>query len=153
MCLPNFIKFKKIPESNPIVGYRSWRVNIENPDNLISLYSDYNWNSNIGRHNVNNFNSGIYAYNFMYTDYYYNYYYNNNNNYYYNYGIIHQYGKVAIHKDGQRSEYCKIITLFTIRKSDAKGPKEFLDWIDNFNPVIEKLAKKYKCNTMHYQDF
>lgn len=73
----------------------------------------------------------------------YNYDYNiDYRNYYYIGGIIKQYGRVAIHKIGQRSEYAKINTLFTIRKSDASGQKEFLDWIDIFNQKVEDIAKK-----------
>ena len=29
MCLPDFIEFKDIPESNPLTGYRTWRKSME----------------------------------------------------------------------------------------------------------------------------
>lgn len=183
MCLPDFEKFDSISEANALTGYRNWRLSIENPINLISENQNYDWIRVIeGPHEVKDSNSGIYAYNNNYTYTYnnnnnnnynydnYNYYtytYNNTynnytyNNYIYTYnnnnysiaGIINQYGKVAIHKIGQRSEYARIITLFTIRESDAKGQEEFLDWIKKFNLFIAELAKKYECKTIHYQDF
>ena len=160
MCLPYFERFDNISEDDPLIGYRNWRLPISNPITLISENQKYDWIKVIeGPHEVKDSNSGIYAYNNYYNnDYnYYNYNYSYNYNYYYNCyniaGIIKQWGKVAIHKIGQRSEYAKIDTLFTIRESDAKGPKKFLDWIKNFNPVIEKLAKKYECKTISRQDF
>ncbi len=67
--------------------------------------------------------------------------------------MIEQYGRVAIHITGQRSEYAKIIKLFIIRKSDARGPQDFLDWIEKFNLIITELSKKYECKTIHWQDF
>ena len=75
------------------------------------------------------------------------------NNYYYIAGIIKQYGRVAIHKDGQRSEYAVIDTLFNIRESDAKGPKKFLGWIKEFNLTISNLSLKYECKIVSWQDF
>jgi hypothetical protein len=181
MCLPDFKRFEKIKESEALIGYRNWRLSGINPTTLISEYQDYRWNKIIeGPHIVKYNDSGIYAYNnnndynYNYNnDYNYNnsdhdnnnyYNYNNNNNYneynynyYYNYilyGVIKQYGRVAIHEVGQRSQYAEIKTLFTIRELDATGPKEFLDWIKfDFNPIIIELSKKYKCKTQHLQDF
>ena len=182
MCLPNFVEFKQIEESSPLIGYRNWRLDIENPIILQSENQNYLWDKVIeGPHLVTDSNSGIYAYknnnykNNNYNNYnYYNYYKNNNyynyyknsyyknsyynyyNYYYYNYsltGIISQYGRVAIHKIGQRSEYAKITKLFTIKESYANGPKEFLDWIDKFNLIILELSKRYECETIHWQDF
>src|SRR5688572_7186781 len=128
MCLTDFKEFKTIRKSNPLIGYRTWRLTREGV--LLSEYKDYKWKKTIeGPHKVTEKNSGIYAY-----------YYNYNNNYNYISGIIQQYGKIAIHSIGQRSSYAKIQTFFTIRKSDAIDPKEFLDWIDKFNSNIEKLA-------------
>ena len=147
MCLPDFIEYKQIDESSPLIGYRLWRLNINNPINLMSEHQNYNWNKTIeGPHEVTDSNSGIYAYN------------NNNNNYYNNnnysiFGIIKQYGKVAIHKTGQRSEYAKIDILFSIRELDAKGAEKFLDWIKEFNLIITNLSKEYECKTIHWQDF
>ena len=162
MCLPDFVEFKRVKKSEPIVGYRVWIVSIKDTLQLMSEAKEYVWQPSVGRHKVLESNSGIYAYNNNY-DYYnnynnnYDYYdnnnYDNNNYYYYIRGVIHQYGKVAIHQVGQRSEYAKIVTLFTIRESDARGPKEFLDWIRIFNQKVIGLAKMYKCNTIHYQDF
>lgn len=179
MCLPNFERFDNISEDKALVGYRSWRLSVKNPANLISEAQDYNWDKVIeGPHEVKDKDSGIYAYNnYNYYDnynnynYYYNYNYNNDNYYNYNYnyynydnynynydnykifGIINQYGKVAIHKIGQRSEYARITKFFTIRELDARGLEKFLIWIKNFNLIIIELAKKYECNTIHYQDF
>jgi hypothetical protein len=171
MCLPDFERFDNILESNPLIGYRNWRLIIKNPTILISENQDYNWNKVIeGPHKVKNSNSGIYAYNYYnnYNNYYNycNYYYNNYNynnyynycNYYYNNynynnnycisGVIKQYGRVAIHKIGRRSEYAKIDRLFTVRETDAKGPKEFLDWIKLFNLIVKNLAERYECETI-----
>ena len=78
-------------------------------------------------------------------------YYNYNN--YHLSGIIHQYGKVAIHKIGYRSEYAIIDSLFKIRESDAQGSKEFLEWIKKFNQKIDRIAEYYKCKTINWQDF
>jgi len=168
MCLPDFVEFKKIKKSEALIGYRNWWLNIKDSIKLKSDSRDYFWDKTIeGPHKVEKENSGIYSYNNYYNNFYnysnyynYNNNYNNYNNYYYNYknyynisGIIHQYGKVAIHRKGYRSQYAIINTLFTISESDAKGPKEFLDWIKVFNSNIETLAKKYKCKTEHYQDF
>jgi hypothetical protein len=188
MCLPNFERFEVIDESNPIIGYRKWRLSIENPIQLKSDYTDYNWTNVIeGPHEVTDKDSGIYSYNNYYNNYnneYYNYYYysnygyhyyynnrnyNNHNNFYYYYynnyynnynsncynvaGIIHQWGKVAIHKAGYRSEYAKVITLFTIKEPDVQRPGEFLEWIKKFNTIIQKLANKYEANTIPWQDF
>lgn len=164
MCLPNFVEFKQIEESNPVIGYRSWKIWIENPYILRSESRNYNQAKVIeGPHEVLENNSGIYSYNNNNYNYYNNYNNNNNNyNYYYSYnnnynyyigGIIHQYGKVAFHETGYRSEYAKVITLFTIRELDATGPPEFLGWIKKFNIIIKTLAEKYQANTIHYQDF
>ena len=155
MCLPNFKEFKRIPKNKSLIGFKSWRLNIKDPIELISESRDYKWNKIIeGPHQVKDVDSGIYAYNYNNNNYYNN---NYNNNYYYNNyyikGIIHQYGKTAIHKDGQRSQYAKIITLFTIRESDAAGPDKFIDWIKEFNQVINQLTLKYKANTIHFQDY
>jgi hypothetical protein len=152
-----------------------WNKVIEGPHEVLDSNSgidayNYNYYYNYNYNNYNNNNYNYYYYNN--NNYNYNYYnnnYNSNNNYYnnnYNYyhynnnyhyyniaGIIHQYGRVAIHKIGQRSEYAKIKTLFTIKESDAIGPKEFLCWISKFNLIIAELAKKYECDTIHYQDF
>jgi hypothetical protein len=68
-------------------------------------------------------------------------------------GIIKQYGRIAIHKIGQRSEYAKIEDIFTIRESDAKGPEKFIAWISNFNSHIKSIANRYNANTIHWQDF
>ena len=68
-------------------------------------------------------------------------------------GIILQWGKVAIHSEGQRSEYAKIDTLFTIQESDAIGPKEFLNWIKIFNKRVEDIANKYNAKVITWQDF
>ena len=173
MCLPDFKEFKQIDKSSPLIGYKTWR-NKKNSLILTSEYQDYSWNKLEGPHEVLEINSGIYAYNnynynynnysYNYSNYNYNYSYNNSHSNYSNYnysygnnyyisGIISQWGKVAIHSEGQRSEYAKVKTLFTIRKSDASGTKEFLDWIDIFNKHIEDIAKEYECNTIPYQDF
>ncbi len=146
MCLPNFKEFKQIDEKDAIIGHRIWRNSInENELVLRSEYLDHYWKSIEGPHEVREINSGIYAYN-------YNYNYNNYYNYNY-YGIVKQYGKVAIHLTGQRSEYAKIDTLFNIKLSDAKGPKEFLDWIELFNDKTDRIAEKYGCKVISYQDF
>jgi hypothetical protein len=181
MCLPNLIEYKQIDKSNPIIGYRKWK-NIINPESLIlkSEYIDYEWSKLEGPHEVREINSGIYAYNNNYNyyynnyynnynnynyynnynnyNYYYNNYYNNYNNYYNNYyynlqGIINQWGKVAIHKIGQRSEYANIKTLFAIRESDTKGPETFLTWVRKFNILINNIAEQYDCNVIYWQDF
>ena len=163
MCLPDFVEFKRITKANAITGYRNWRLQIKD-STLMSTNQDFIWiPGKIGRHLVKQENSGVYSYNYNYyynnnnnNNYYNNYY--NNYNYYYNYnyyigGIVKQYGKAAIHKSGYRSEYAIIDTLFTIRRLDAQGPKEFLDWIDKFNNQIEEVAEKFKSKTTHYQDF
>lgn len=142
MCLPDFKELKQIDESNPIIGYRNW-INVINNLELCSIAQIYTWQELEGPHEVKERNSGIYAYN----------YYNYHNNYNNLSGIIHQWGKVAIHSTDQRSEYAKIVTLFTIRESDARGSKEFKDWIGKFNQHIKDIAKKYNCNTIHYQYF
>ena len=173
MCLPDFQEFKQVLKKDAITGYRNWLLPIRETGGHITLLRSvnqsfiYDKRNGCGRHKVTEDNSGIYAYNYNnyhnnnYNNYYYdnnnNYYYHNNNNYYYYYyyvaGIIKQYGKVAIHLTGQRSEYAIIDTLFTIRKSDAIGPPDFLNWIDIFNSRIEKLADYYNCKTINYQDF
>jgi len=162
MCLPDFIEFKQVDELSPLTGYRSWRRRISDGRLIISsLNQTYDWKKLEGPHKVELIDSGIYSYNnYNYNNnnyYYYNNYnnYNNNNYYYYNnyynnnyynlFGIINQWGKVAIHKGGYRSEYARVHTLFNIRESDAKGPKEFLDWIKEFNDLIRLLAIEYEC--------
>jgi len=42
MCIPNFKEFQTIPESSPIIGYRTWRK----PLNKLILLSEY---QNIGK--------------------------------------------------------------------------------------------------------
>lgn len=170
MCLPDFKEFKQIDESSPIIGYRAWRNEIKNSSLILkSEYQEYSWSKFEGPHEVKDKDSGIYAYNnyknnYNYYNYYYNNYYNNYNyNYFYNYyyyknnynllGVINQYGKVAIHKEGQRSEYATVKTLFTIRESDMNGPEKFTNWIMEFNLHIIKISKKYNCDTTHWQDF
>jgi hypothetical protein len=175
MCLPDFVEFNKINESITLIGYRDWRNLIKDSLILESENQTYKWSKIEGPHEVKQENSGIYSYNYNYNSYNnnyynnnynyknYNYYYKNNNynykNYNYNYnsynlsGIIKQWGKVAIHKTGYRSEYAKIDILFSIRESDAQGTKEFLDWIKIFNKRIEQVAEKYECKVMAYQDF
>ena len=181
MCLEGFQEFKTIKKSDAVIGYRIWLLNIKNEDAFLkSASQEFFWNKKqgVGNHKVTKMNSGIYSYNNYNYDNYdnnynYNYYYRNYNNYYkyynnnnYNYyeyyyhynnyyiiGIIKQWGRVAIHSIGYRSQYASIDTLFTIRKSDASGPQEFLDWIDKFNQRIEKLAKFHKCKIVTWQDF
>lgn len=53
MCLPNFIEFRQIEESNPLIGYRTWKNLIKN-DNLIlkSEYQEYEWNKLEGPHEI-----------------------------------------------------------------------------------------------------
>jgi hypothetical protein len=170
MCLPDFKEFKQIEKNNPLVGYQVWKNKIKDSNILVSPLQDYEWKNQIeGPYEVLDSNSGIDAYN---NNNNYNYYYYNNNNYnnnyynyyyyhyhYYNYnyyyiaGIIHQYGKTAIHLIGQRSEYVKIDTLFSIRKLDAEGPKEFLDWIDIFNKRVDDIANRYQAKVISWQDF
>ena len=153
MCLFNFIKFEQIEEENALMGYRNWRLSINEALVLKSESQEYTWLPIIsGPHEVLESNSGIYAYNYNYN----NYYYNNNNYYYNNYnisGIIKQYGKTAIHKIGQRSEYAKIDKLFTIRLSDAIEEERFLAWAKEFNTRIEEVAKLYEASTISWQDF
>lgn len=178
MCYQNpALEYKIILEPDALVGYRNWRVPINKTNNLKSLVQDYLWPTVVVSHELTECNSGIYSYNNYDNNYSYNYncssynnnnyYYNNNYNYhycnyhynnnYYSYyditGTILLYGKVAIHTEGYRSQYAKVKTLFTIRKSDAKGSNNFLNWINEFNTIVEHLAKKYKSNTMHWQDF
>ena len=183
MCLENFERFEQIKKIHAITGYRSWWLNIKDENSFLKSDSrNFFWDNKIIKADkVVEKDSGLYSYNN--NNYYYNYnnYYNNNNNnynnnnnnynnynnynynnnYYYNYncnnyniiGIIKQYGKVAIHLSGYRSQYAIIDTLFTIRKLDAKESQEFLDWIDKFNARIEKLAKFYDCKVVSWQDF
>jgi len=163
MCLPNFIETKDIPISEPLIGYRTWRNQIKgNPLILISENQNYIWSKLEGPHEVKEIDSGIYAYNNNYYNYnnynnYYNYY--NYNNYYYNYnnyyisGIILQYGRTAIHRDGQRSEYARMKTLFLIKESDTEGSEESIIWIKEFNKRINDLALVYECDTITWQDF
>lgn len=159
MCLPDFIEFKQIEESEAVIGYRNWRNKIKNDNILISENQDYNWSKLEGPHLIKLKDSGIYSYNYNYNNYYYNYnnYYNYYNNYNYNNyclsGIIKQWGKVAFHKTGYRSEYAKIDTLFNIKELDTQGPKEFLAWIKIFNDKINKLAEVYECKVISWQDF
>jgi len=164
MCLPGFVEFRQIGESSPFIGYRAWKNKLENSLVLISENQDYLWKKIEGPHEIRETNSGIYAYNYNsynYNNYYDNYYNNNNyryydNNNYSNYrisGIITQWGKVAIHKIGQRSEFAKVNTIFKIREQDAKGPKKFLDWIKLFNRRIISITDKYDAKTISWQDF
>ena len=182
MCLPNFIRFDDVDESTPIIGYRIWRNKITR-DNLTlkSEHINYDWPVKPEQHIVTDSDSGIYAYNDYNYNYNYNYnYYNYNNNYSYNnsynynnnynsyynnnynnnynnyklFGIIKQYGRIAFHKDGQRSEYARIDTIFTIRELDAEGPAKFLDWIKLFNIKIQNIAYYYKIpNVISWQVF
>src|SRR5579859_5538605 len=164
MCLPDFIKIEQVSEDKTLTGYRNWRNLISGSLNLHSSNQNYIWLPEGEKTEVKDNNSGYYSYNNYnnYYNYYYHYYnyYNNNyynynyNNYYYIAGIIKQYGKVAIHNTGYRSEYAKIDTLFKIRFSDAEGSDNFLRWINEvFNPRIEAIAEYYKCKTMNWQDF
>jgi len=169
MCLPNFIEMKQTERENSIIGYRNWGVNINNPISLLSEYQNYEWNPIEGPHEVRGSNSGIYSYNnynnnnnnnnnnnyYYYNNNHCNYnnYNNNYNDYYYISGIINQWGKVAIHETGYRSEFATVNALFTIREIDAKGPAKFIFWIKTFNKTIENLAERYNCNTIHYQDY
>ena len=165
MCLPNLIEMKNLSQDEAVTGYRNWRVKIKEDNNLKSEYIDYTWLTELTSHEVREENSGIYSYNY---NNYYNYNYYNNNNYYnyYNYnnynnnynnynisGVIKQFGKIAIHKIGYRSEYAIIDSLFTIRESDAKGDNQFINWIKEFNKRIEAIAMIYNCKTIYYQDF
>ena len=170
MCLPDFIEFKNLSQDEAVTGYRNWKVKINEDDKkLKSECRDYTWSIKLISHKVERENSGIYSYynnnnnyyyynNNNYYNYYnnnyYNYYYYNNNYYYYIIsGIIKQFGKIAIHKIGYRSEYAIIDSLFTIRESDAKGDNRFISWIKEFNKKIEEIAKVYNCKTINYQDF
>ncbi len=172
MCLPDFIKFDQVSEENNLIGYRTWRNAIKDSSMILKSESqNYNWSKIEGPHEIKAENSGIYANNYYNNynyynknhNYYNNYknynYYNKNYNYYYNYnynylsGIINQWGKVALHKIGQRSEYAKVKTIFTIRESDAKGPEEFLKWIVKFNSHIKEIANAYDADTISWQDF
>ena len=176
MCLPDFIEFKNLSQDEAVTGYRNWKVKINEDNNLKSEYIDYIWITELTSHEVREENSGIYSYcnykynncnyynynnynyNYKYNNYnYYNYYSNNyyNNNYYYYIisGIIKQFGKIAIHKIGYRSEYAIIDSLFTIRESDAKGDNQFINCIKEFNKRIEAIAMIYNCKTIYYQDF
>ena len=152
MCLPNFERFEQISKDSPLIGYRSWRNKKESLD-LKSENQEYIWVPVVtGPHEVLEFNSGIYAY-YNYNNNYYNY-----NNYYNNYnnnigGIILQYGKVAIHREGQRSEFAKIDKLLLIREEDAQGSKEFLNWIKKFNIHVKQIAERYEAFTISWQDF
>lgn len=152
MCLPDFERFEQVKRVNALTGYRIWKNPIKDSNVLLSAYQNYNWKKVEGPHKVENKDSGIYAYNNNYNNYYNNYYKRN----YYNYyiiGIIKQYGKVAIHKTGQRSQYARIDTLFSIRELYTKGPKKFLDWIKIFNKRIEDISKIYDCKVISWQDF
>ena len=161
MCLPNYIETKIIDESNPMIGHRNWKLLFKS-NKLKSTYIEYEWSEIEGPHIIKEKDSGIYAYsNYNYYNYnYYNYYsnnYNYSNNYYYNYyiigGIIKQWGRVAVHESGQRSEYAKIVTLFTIRESNMRGDDKFQSWVIDFNKTIKVVAEQYKCDTISYQDF
>jgi len=150
MCLPDFIEMKNLSQDEAVTGYRNWKVKINEDNNLKSEYIDYIWITELTSHEVREENSGIYSY-CSYNNYNYNYY-----NYYNNYnisGIIKQFGKIAIHKIGYRSEYAIIDSLFTIRESDAKGDNQFINWIKEFNKRIEAIAMIYNCKTIYYQDF
>ena len=157
MCLPAFHEFKQIDKNNLLIGYRSWR-NLILQESLIlkSEYQDYEWKTEEGPHLVLNQNSGIYSYNYYnnnnyYDNYHYHYYYQSY--YYYISGIISHWGNTAIHETGYRSEYAKINSLFTIRELDAVGPKDFINWIKLYNEKINKIAEKYECNTIYWQDY
>jgi len=169
MCLPNFKEFQQIDKSNPLIGYRVWRNPILPKSlDLMGENKNYIWalDESIKGHEVLKINSGLYAYN----NYNYNNYnnYNNNYNYYYNYnyysyyynynyyyytGIIKQWGKTAIHLTGQRSEFAKIETLFTIKESDITRDTKFINWVKEFNRLIIEIANRYEANTIHWQDF
>ena len=169
MCLPDFIEMKNLSQDEAVTGYRNWKVKINEDNNLKSEYIDYIWITELTSHEVREENSGIYSYcsynnyNYNYYNYYNNYNHNNYNYNYYNYynnynnynisGIIKQFGKIAIHKIGYRSEYAIIDSLFTIRESDAKGDNQFINWIKEFNKRIEAIAMIYNCKTIYYQDF
>jgi len=163
MCLPDFIEFKQIDESEAVTGYRNWRNSIRNDETLFSENQDYKWSKFEGPHLVKSEDSGIYSYNYYsynnnysynYSYKYSNYYYNNNYSNYYNMpGIIKQWGKVAIHIAGYRSEYAKIETLFNIKEISVVGSNEFLEWVGKFNIKISKLAEIYECNVISWQDF
>ena len=155
MCLPNFIQMKNLSQDKAVTGYRNWKVKINEDNNLKSEYIDYIWITELTSHEVREENSGIYSYcNYNYNNNYNNYNNNYNNNNYYNIsGIIKQFGKIAIHKIGYRSEYAIIDSLFTIRESDAKGDNQFINWIKEFNKRIEAIAMIYNCKTIYYQDF
>ena len=163
MCLPGFQEFRDLQETEAIVGYRNWRNTIKPRSlDLRSEYENYTWKVAEGQHEVKEKDSGLYSYNNYYRSYdnNNNYHFDNNNYYNYNYynnyrlrGIILQWGKVAIHKIGYRSEYARVKTLFTIRESDAEGPDKFLSWVKSFNILMEEIAKKYNANTIHWQDF
>lgn len=166
MCLPDFVKFENIKQENAVIGYRNWKLEIKS-SKLYSTYRNYEWNKVIdGPHEVKNSDSGIYSYynyNYRYSNNNYynsnknNYNYNNRYNYNYKYnhisGIIFQYGKTAIHKEGYRSEYAIIKSFFTIRESDALDSKEFKRWINKFNKQINDLAIKFNATTIRWQDF
>ena len=171
MCLSNFIEFKTLEEKDALTGYRIWKSPISNPKILKSLNQEYIWTPDQRDAKVTEKDSGYYAYNYnnnnnnynnnyynnSNNNYYYNYYYYYNNynynNYYYYQGITKHWGKTAIHSIGIRSEKVKIIILFTIKPEDAKGPREFLDWIKEFNSNISEIAKAFGAITEHYQDF
>jgi hypothetical protein len=142
MCLPDFIEFKQIEESNPITGYRGWKLKFGGLE-LRSINQDYIWKAIEGPHVVLDKDSGLYSYNYNYK--YYRYYNNYNYKYCDIFGIIKQWGKVAVHKTGYRSEYAKIDTLFKIQESNAIGPKEFINRIGEFHKLIEKVADIYGC--------
>lgn len=157
MCLPDFQKIIQVDESNPIIGYRVWRLTSRGE--FLSQNQDYFWNKFIeGPHTISESDSGIYAYNsnnnYNYNNYNYNNSYNNNYNNNFNYiaGTILQYGTVAIHKTGQRSEFAKIRLLYTIRESNTIESKKSLDWIKNFNLQIKDLAKKFDIYTIDYSN-
>jgi hypothetical protein len=180
MCLPNFIRFEEVPETNPITGYRIWRLKNYR---LFSDVTPYEWTRIVeGPHKVERENSGIYAYSkytYMIDDwnpwvydyccykYFYDYcchkYYSQK---YYSYrsfedyskkyriaGIIHQYGNTAIHENGQRSEYAKIVRLFSIRESDSIKDEGFMDWIRSLNRGVEALALRFSCEVQSLQNF
>ena len=175
MCLPDFKEFKTIRKSQALIGYRLWLLNIKDMDaKLKSTNQDFTWSKITKADKLIEKDSGLYSYNnynYHYYNNYHNNYHNNNYHYYDNYnndnyyyydnynynyhigGIIKQYGKVAIHETGYRSKFAIIDTLFTIRMSDAKGSQRFIDWINEFNKRIEKLAEFYECNTITWQDF
>src|SRR5690348_15933496 len=88
MCLPDFERFEKIKKENAVIGYRSWLLELDNPEFLKSVNQEFYWKNPVGNHKVTNKNSGLYSYNHYN---YYNNHNNNNNNYYYDYYYYYNY--------------------------------------------------------------